>query len=283
MSIQEDKIKITNAIIEKINLCNVELYSIIKEHLSDVKPIYPLIEFVISRLSAVTDLAIDERMWDAEIIYRSALEGIIKLVFITTADDEEQDVRIREYWADLSEINSIKISEQAKKNIKIRDEADRSTLLFKPLILDEHRETALRAKWPKSKRLQVERKWSFSEMIVTISGSQTKEKFDGIIGLLHSYRMASHVSHADETGLSIIMERNERSAYDREIANMAHFTRLLIDPFYLCLMLGLQVCHLVKERPTFFADLSKLDDETEELVAKYLTLLGKDEIYDKYR
>lgn len=283
MPLSEDKKKISNAIIEKINLCNIELFAVIKDKLNEIREIYPLVEFVISRLSTVTDLAINEQMWDAEIIYRAALEGAIKLVFITTADEQEKNIRIREYWTDLSEINSIKISEQAKKSIKARGMADPSILIFKPLVLDESQEAVLRSKWPRPKRHQLEQKWSFSEMIASISSGQEGQTFDGIVGLLHSYRMASHISHADETGVSIIMEREQRTADEKEIVKMAHFTRLLVDPFYLCLMLGLQICQFAKVNPTFFVNLSKFDDSTNELISKYLTLLKEDKVYDRYR
>jgi len=275
--------KISEVIFEKINLCNTEIFGIVKEKFNEFQPIYPLVEFVISRLSTVTDLAVNEQMWDAEIIYRAALEGAIKLVFITSADEVEKNVRIREYWTDLSEINAIKISEQAKKSIKVRGVADPSILIFKPLVLDEAQELVLRSKWPRPKRKQVEQKWSFSEMIASISGGQEGQAFDGIVGLLHSYRMASHISHADETGISIIKEREQRTDNEREIVEMAHFTRLLVDPFYLCLMLGLQICQFAKMRPTFFTSLAKFDDNTSELIAKYLTLLKEDRIYDRYR
>ena len=124
MNLQEDKTKITEAFISGINIANIELFGFIKENFEEVKSVFPLVEFIITRLSTVTDLAIQGNNWDAEIVYRSALECLIKLTFITSAFGEEREKRLKEFWEDLRDVNLIKQSEQAKKNLSIygRDE-----------------------------------------------------------------------------------------------------------------------------------------------------------------
>ena len=285
MSLEEDKLKITKAFIEGINISNVKLFEIIKERFNDVRPIFPLIEFILDRLSAVTDLAMRGCNWDAEIIYRSALEALIKLLFITSAEGEEKNIRLREYWEDLSEINSIKLSAQAKKSLKIAEkyDSDAVKMAFKPLVLSEEKEQELRTKWPGSIRRKVEQKWSFSEIIVFLANTSDNKRIEEFIGLGHNYRYASHVTHADETGVLIIKERQQRPNEEREIADFAHFIRLLSDSFFFCILIGLQVASHTKTDLKFFIDLGKSIEEASELGNKYLLKLQEDQSYDKFR
>lgn len=88
----KDKQIITSTYIETINLNNLELFGQIKPHLKNAGPIFPLIEFIITRLETALTLAIDDRVWDAEIILRPAMESFIKLVFITTAEKKNKKI-----------------------------------------------------------------------------------------------------------------------------------------------------------------------------------------------
>jgi hypothetical protein len=285
MSLSEDKIKISSAFIAGINISNTELFGLIKENYEALERVYPLIEFVVSRLTAVTDLALAGNNWDAEIIYRSALEALVKLVFITSAEGEERENRLREFWEDLSEINYIKVSEQAKKSLKIAEnyKSESVTMAFKPLVLAEEEEKKLRERWPVSKRKSVERKWSFSEIVLSLSNAPGNKQIQEFIGLAHNYRYASHVTHADETGILIIRERQSRPQEDRELADFAHFIRLLSDSFFFCILMGLQVAYYVKKDMRFFFDLAKSTKETSDVADRYLQKLHGDQSYDKFR
>lgn len=203
MSLEEDKRKITEGFFEGINISNIELYGFIKENYEAVKPIFPIVGFIISRLSAVTELTLNESVWDAEIIYRSALEGLIKLTFITSANEQERQQRIKEYWEDLCEVNQIKQSEQAKKSLSVCGDDQSLKLVFTPMVLSEEEENKIRSKWTRLERKKLKQKWSFSEMISSMAKikddiTETPERI--LLGLGHNYRFASHISHADETG-----------------------------------------------------------------------------------
>ena len=229
MNWSEDKLEITQKYFEVINLNNLELIAILRDHIDEVNPIYPLIEFVISRLETVTTLVIDDRIWDAEIILRSALETFTKFLFITTAEKDEQKKRIEEYWISLAEINKLKLSEQGKKNLKHFGNSELHRLAYLPLVLSEEDENELRKKWTKSERQKVEQKWSFTEMILSISKAYEGKPLEMLITLTHSYRMSSHVMHGDETGILIIKERESRSQEEYQKAHAGHYLRLLSD------------------------------------------------------
>jgi len=78
----EDKHFITEAHFEAINYNNFELFKIIRLNLEKLEPIVPLIDFIIERLDTVATLTLDNRIWDAEIILRSAIETFVKFAFI---------------------------------------------------------------------------------------------------------------------------------------------------------------------------------------------------------
>ncbi|MGC1633780.1 MAG: hypothetical protein WA749_16845, partial [Gelidibacter sp.] len=181
----EDKELITQKYFEVINLNNLELIAIIRDNYEQMKKIFPLVEFILTRLETVMTLAIDERIWDAEIILRSALETFVKYVFITSAEADEQLNRIDEYWNSLAEINSLKLSEQAKKNLKHFGNSEIHRVAYLPLILPEELETELRGKWTKAERQKVEQKWSFTEMVNSISNAYHGKPLEIIITLTH--------------------------------------------------------------------------------------------------
>lgn len=169
MNWNKDKQLITEIYFENININNIELFGIIKEHFDEINQVFPLINFIISRLETVTVLTTSDRLWDAEIVLRSALEMFVKFMFITTAKGEEMEQRINEYWNLLSEMSSIKQSKQAKMNLEFFGESEIHRLAYSPLILSENLEQELRKKWSKQDRQRLEQKWSFSEIVLSIS------------------------------------------------------------------------------------------------------------------
>lgn len=282
MSLLEDKKKITETYFSLINVNNIELFGVLKEHLEKVQQILPIIEFVLERLDVVTMLTTTDRLWDAEIVLRSAQETLIKLIFITSADKDEQQKRLQEFWYDLAEVNLLKQSEQAKKNLKhLTSETHR--LAYIPIVLTEERETELRAKWTKAERQKLEQKWSFSEMINSLSKSFHGEPLEIFVTLAHAYRMASHVTHGDETGILIIRERNSRSQEEQEKANFAHYLRLMSDSFSYCGAISMETLTFLNIKQNPFTKAEQELNEIQELIDKYHADVFLDKDYDKFR
>lgn len=280
---EEDKQIITERYFEAINICNIELFGRIKKEPEKIKPLYPIIAFIIERLCTVTNLTIQDSVWDAEIVYRCALETFMKFIFITTAEEPEQTVRLKEFWEDLAEIKSIKLSEQAKKNLHLFGDLEISHLAYSPLLLTEENELRLKSKWPKVKRQQLEQKWSFTEIIVSLAKNYRGNPLESFIGFTHPYRMASHVSHGDETGILIIQERQSRSSEERDIANFAHYLRLMSDSFMFTTWTAIETVNFLKQDVKFFLDLQKSLEDIRSIIDKYHLKVFDDPVYNKYR
>ncbi|MGV3589246.1 MAG: DUF5677 domain-containing protein [Adhaeribacter sp.] len=283
MKLIEDKEKITEAYIAAINMNNIELFGIINNNCEKIRNVYPIIEFIIERLESVVHLTTVERIWDAEIVLRSALETFIKFLFIASTDKKEQEQRLKEFWEDLAEVNSIKQSEQAKKNLQHLGQNEIHMLAYSPVVLSEEDEKLLRDKWNKRNRQQLEQKWSFSSIIASLSQSNKGKPFDMLPTLAHSYRMSSHVTHGDETGILIISERNSRTQEKQNIANFAHYLRLISDGYHYCAWTAITTMDFLELNPAFFFDLQKSFDDIHELVQEYQAKLFDDTDYDKLR
>jgi hypothetical protein len=282
---EDDKQIILEKHFEVINSNNLLLFGTLKDYIVEINPILPLIEFIISRIETVTSLIINDILWDAEIILRSALETFIKLLFITTSSGEEMEKRIHEYWYSLAEINSLAMSEQGKRNLKCFGNIELHKLAFLPLILSDENEKLLRDKWSHKKRHELEQKWSFSEMLKSISNSYNGQPMEMLLALTHSYRMSSHVMHGDELGISIIKERDNRTQEERDKADRGHFLRLISDCCTYCAFVGnesMNFLGLQDKRIIFLKSMRNLDS-IQDIIAKYSGKVFEDTDYDKYR
>lgn len=278
-----DKKHITEVYFEAININNLELFRIIRLNLNQTQAILPLIIFITDRLETVTTLITNNKIWDSEIILRSAMETLVKFVFITTAENGEREKRIDEVWNLLAEVNSLKQSEQAKKNLIHFSESEIHFLAYSPLLLSDEREIELRAKWTKAERKRLEQKWSFTEIVNSLSKDYRGKPMEFLVTLSHGYRISSHVTHGDETGISIIRERNSRLSRDKEIADFSHYLRLLSDVFNFCAIVSIETMYFLNlEKDFFFKNAERLNS-VKDLFEKYQNDLFEDKDYDKYR
>ncbi len=285
MNWDKDKIIITERYFETINISNIELFGIIRENLDELNQVFPIIKFILSRLDTVSVLATNDRLWDAEIILRSALETFLKFMYISISTGDERTKRIDEYFNLLSEISSIKQSAQAKTNLEFFGESEVHRLAYSPQILDNVLEQELRNKWPKPDRQRLEQSWSFSEIIRAISRANKGKPLEMLITLTHSYRMSSHVMHGDETGVLIIEERESRSQEEKDKAKAGHYLRMLSDCSVYSSLLAIETMNFLglnDKKKFFFENQNQLND-IEELVEKYSGRVFDDPDYDKYR
>lgn len=283
MSWLEDKQKITEAYFTAINKNNLELYRVVSLHLQEVQPIFPLLQFILSRIETVTVLTTSDKLWDAEIILRSALETFVKFTFITSADKIEREKRLDEYWNLLAEVNAIKHSEQAKLNLKFLGHLETHNIAFTPILLPKKDENTLRSKWSKSARQKLEQKWSFTEMVASISKNYRGKPLELFTTLTHGYRMSSHVTHGDETGILIIVERNERTQEEQNVANFAHYLRLLSDSNVYCAFVAVETMNYLNLDNNFFFKNQEILKEIDSLTEKYHNNLFEDPLYTKFR
>ncbi|WP_165044758.1 DUF5677 domain-containing protein [Dysgonomonas sp. ZJ709] len=280
-----DRPIIEDRYIRTTDICISKLKNIIDSS-PQLAPIYPLVKFTMDRLHSVLTLTVNFMIRDAEIILRSAIESLIKLTFICSAESkDEQKIRLDEYWVSLAEILELKESEQAKKNLRTLPDSQKHKIAFLPIILSEEREKELREKWTKKKRQQLEQKWSFTELLNSLSKNYKGKPYPILDVLSYSYRMSSHVTHGDETGVLIIQERDSRSIEEQEKAYNGHYLRLLSDVLTLCTQVAFE-CIAFIEKPEelhFFVENLNQIKAIEYLEKKYKGRVFEDVAYDQYR
>jgi hypothetical protein len=283
MNWEEDKLTIVKLYFECIDANNRELFSRLDKDFSKSKAIYQIVKFIDDRLSAVWFLAINDMLWDADIIDRSVLESLIKLNFIVYAPtDEEKQKRLNEFWNDLWEINSLKHSEQSKKHLnQFTDKV--SQLAHLSIILTDKEEEELKNKWSRKDRKALEQKWSFSEILFSLIKDYKGQPFEMMIGLAHEYRMCSHIAHGDETGINIIAERKSRPDQQKQIVHRGHFIKLLSN----CLAYAswtsiVAMDFLQADKKFFFNNHSKIE-QIKDIEKYYHEEVFYNPDYDKYK
>jgi len=279
----KDKQVITGEYYQAINLCNIELFNLLKQHQDKTKETYPLIEYVLERIEAAIVLTENNLLWDAEIVMRAALETLVKFAFISDAGEMERPQLLKEFWYDLSEIYTIKLSEQAKKNLSSTIGNEMHRLAHSPQILSPEDEVRLRGKWSKATRSQLEQKWSFTGIVATLTKRAGGELAHGIQLTTHSYRMASHITHGDEMGINLIRERKSRNDEDKLAVTISHYLRLMMDSFHFCFLMALYACKYLKSDPKYFIQLYQSLKQYDDIIKEYQIVPFEDELYDSYK
>ena len=235
------------------------------------------------RISTVWFLTQKDLLWDADIIHRTVLESMIKLLFIIYApDDAEGKKRLIEFWQELSEVNTLKHSEDAKILIEHFKEG-MFHVSHGHMVLSEAEEAALRSKWNRKSRQALEQKWSFSEMLKSLKNNYKRQPFEMLAGLFYEYRFCSHIAHGDELGIGIIAERASRGPEESQIPHRGHFIKRLNDCLVYSSWLAVAVMDYIKEDKKFFFDNVGRIQAVQHLEAKYKNQVFEDPMYDKYR
>jgi len=180
--------------------------------------------FIHSRTKTLFLLVQNDCLWDADIILRPIAECTVKFAYISSFDETTRSEKVREFWEDLAEINKLKQSKQAKQIIEL---TNIDSAFLTDIVLNDEEEILLAEKWTKQTRQRKEQPWSYNEMIKTIS---VNYDFKEILGLARNFTQSSHLIHADETALGVILDReNNRTSEQREALMNLHEVRLLSD------------------------------------------------------
>lgn len=170
-----------------------------------------------------------ERLWDAEVLVRSVLEGTLKYAFLCIGSDAERDEKVKEYWEDLPEITRMKRHRRASE---ILDMVDNPSAVewrsLKDLLVDSAELDSLRVKYPRSLRQKLEQKWSFNEIIRELQNSGVAG-FEMLVGLTYTYGISSHIIHQDGDAIGIIWDRRRREIERRTAIELAHGAREISD------------------------------------------------------
>jgi hypothetical protein len=169
------------------------------------------------------------RVWDAEMLVRSVLEGTYKFAFMCVRDDSERSQRIREYYDDLPEISRIKRHERAVALLADVENPDAPECRpLRDLLLADEEIESLRQQFPRKARQALEQKWAFIPLAQSLAQSELPGA-DAVARMVHGYGMSSHLLHQDGSGVAMVWERQSRSK-DRESAiNLSHGAREISD------------------------------------------------------
>ena len=125
---------------------------------------HALLHYYSDRIQSLSLLNQNGRLWDAEIVYRSALECSTRLIYVCIADEAEKKVRVKEFFHDLQEVEYLERTNKAEAAVTNSDKEQTRTLVG-GVVLSKEKELKLREKWPKKARKLLKQKWSFAEMV----------------------------------------------------------------------------------------------------------------------
>ena len=178
-------------------------------------------------------LVAHNRLWDAEMLIRSVLEGSYKLAFLCAPDAQERAARVSEYYDDLPEMGRLRTHERLSTLLStVSDPAADQWRPFRDLILSDEEAIRLRDRYPRKERQALEQKWAFLPIAEALSrdaalGGQS------LLTMGYSYRIGSHMVHQDADAIKIVWEREQRSQIRNDAIVLSHAARELSDLFYL--------------------------------------------------
>jgi hypothetical protein len=188
-----------------------------------------LCAYLSDRSQAVSYLVSSGFAWDGEIILRSFYEVNAKIWLICLSAEDQRPALTEEFWGTLASIHNHKRAHRAaaaqelfRRQGKPDDEAVFSVLMQEDLFD--------RGQGNKQARKAIDQKWSFTE-IIRFLAANPPEGFNliDITGVLHMYGQASHLIHADDAALDLMLDRQLRSPEELKILASAHVCRIWSD------------------------------------------------------
>ena len=187
--------------------------SLLKNLLYMVSPLYheefgieqqvtiPLFTSLHSTSESILILLLNQAVFDADILLRSIMEGTIKYCYLMTGTNDERNKKYIEYKVSLSEIDALADHFKAINTIEaLKKHSHNSLKPFECFILDEHELERLQKAYPKTKRNEIKRRWTYQSLLRELAEKQPE--YEAQIGTLSTYSLESHFGHYDWTGVS---------------------------------------------------------------------------------
>ncbi len=198
------------------NTSRQDLAYLTNRYQTQFKQITPLVDFILGRMDSVTLLMNAGKKWDANILWRSALEVFGKFLRITNPANEPalREEKLREFWVDINDIERMKDSNWAKKILATDRQQD--SKLYEPFVLTEEEENILKAKPTyanRTYRKALGESWSFNNIFMKLAQEGKTFHLIPLTHMQHRYLILSHLVHGDAWGLKII---NMEKRYDAE-------------------------------------------------------------------
>jgi hypothetical protein len=222
-----------------------EVQKLIDETTVDVGAILPLVKFILDRSATVAVLTKIEKYWDAEIIFRSLLEVLSKLLIITTQGDEEAvEKKLDEYWVHIGEVERLRASLVAEKLLKGRNMNDVEK--FKLFILSEDERLELESRNDKDKRKRLSNDWSFNDILLNLAKNKGVEPMISFDVMHFFWKQSSHIAHGDKVAMTAIKVREE-IVDGKEYRDTTQHLKLLRTATDACFWAATQLCSFAKD------------------------------------
>ena len=217
----------------------------IGEHFDHCKPfldkdyqgLHPLVRFVSTQLYISCHFSSESALlllrkgqeWDADILNRSIVEGVVKYIFMLYGSDEEKLTKAKEYWDILPNYSAIKRSDKAHSFL-IASNGHNSPewRAIQDLTLTESEVETLRDGSNRRDRNLLYQKWSFSNIVNWFAKSEDKG-LSLLVHLAYNYGMSSHLIHKDADGVGMVWERCTRDPEKQNAVKNGHIARAISD------------------------------------------------------
>ena len=218
--------------------CLGAIYDICRPfHEPESRVLHPKVRFVVAQLgischltSESTFILVSNRkIWDADSLVRSVLEGTFKYVYILQGSDNDQQRKCNEYWDILPGFAVLTRQKRATSVLENLTDADSAewTPIRELLVSEEELERASRTT-NRNDRQRLSQEWSFSEMAKYFATHNDK-RYRGMGCLAYGYGMKSQVVHQDGDGVGLRWERARREDDRRDSIELAHGGRVISD------------------------------------------------------
>jgi len=233
---------------EAFDLCRA-IFS--TDRAEDSKPGFVLAQLALScHLTSESALLLvsNVRVWDADILVRSVVEGTLKFAYLGSGTDDARAEKTKEYWDVLPDISRLKRHQRVDRFLAVVDnpEADEWRPL-RDLRRDQGEFEELQGAYPKKLRQPIEQRWSFAEIGQALSRDDPGSGFDLLKHFLFNYGMASHLAHQDADAVGMVWERFQREPDRYEAVQVAHGARTISDLLVMAMVRTL-VLHKVFQR-----------------------------------
>jgi hypothetical protein len=174
-------------------------------------------------------LVANVRLWDADILVRSVVEGTLKFVFLTLGSEADRKEKLKEFSGAFSDIGQLKRHGRIEELLAaINDPGADEWRSLRDMLLSDERLAELKSKYSKKVRHQLEHRWSFGEICQSLKRSGL-EGVNQLGHMMYNYGMSSLVAHQDIDGIGMVWDRNGRSEERRSAVELAHGARLVSD------------------------------------------------------
>ncbi len=181
------------------------------------------------RSQAVSYLASSKYFWDAEIILRVFYEANAKIWLVCFVNEDERQGLAEEFWGDYSQMHNHKKAHRAGAAAEFlkrrgqKQNAEVIATLKNPAVFQFGSAN-------KKTRKALEQKWSFTEIVKLLSKLPAKnQKLKDAPVLFHMYGQQSHLIHADDAALDLVLDRNLRSTEEKAALEASHLARIYSD------------------------------------------------------